>query len=189
MTPKFFVGALVGALLICGAVAEQARADTFTLNNSAGGDGFVNVFPGGFDLFGADDHTEILQANLTTFTAVAGSNQSINFFWIYRTNDEEGAGFDPAGYILNGIQHKLTEDFGSNLQDGIVHFSVLAGQTYGIYVFSLDSCCGRADISVTGINATPLPAALPLFASGAGVLGYLGWRRKKKTTALRGATS
>ncbi len=30
------------------------------------------------------------------------------------------------------------------------------------------------------IGATPLPAALPLFASGAGVLGYFGWRRKKK---------
>lgn len=30
---------------------------------------------------------------------------------------------------------------------------------------------------------TPLPAALPLFASGAGVLGLLGWRRKKKVQA------
>jgi hypothetical protein len=32
--------------------------------------------------------------------------------------------------------------------------------------------------------ATPLPAALPLFASGAGVFGFLGWRRKKKAVAL-----
>ena len=31
---------------------------------------------------------------------------------------------------------------------------------------------------------TPIPAALPLFASGAGVLGFLGWRRKKKAAAL-----
>ena len=31
--------------------------------------------------------------------------------------------------------------------------------------------------------ATPLPAALPLFASGAGVLGFLGWRRKRKVLA------
>jgi hypothetical protein len=27
---------------------------------------------------------------------------------------------------------------------------------------------------------TPLPAALPLFASGTGLLGFLTWRRKKK---------
>ena len=31
---------------------------------------------------------------------------------------------------------------------------------------------------------TPLPATLPLFGSGAGVLGFLGWRRKKKAAAL-----
>ena len=33
-------------------------------------------------------------------------------------------------------------------------------------------------------NATPLPAALPLFASGIGGLGLLGWRRKKKAATL-----
>jgi hypothetical protein len=30
---------------------------------------------------------------------------------------------------------------------------------------------------------TPLPAALPLFAGGAGVLGFLGWRRKRTALA------
>ena len=30
---------------------------------------------------------------------------------------------------------------------------------------------------------TPLPAALPLFASGLGALGLLGWRRKRKALA------
>jgi hypothetical protein len=30
---------------------------------------------------------------------------------------------------------------------------------------------------------TPLPAALPLFATGLGALGLLGWRRKRKTQA------
>jgi len=31
--------------------------------------------------------------------------------------------------------------------------------------------------------ATPLPGALPLFATGLGVLGLLGWRRKRKVAA------
>jgi hypothetical protein len=31
--------------------------------------------------------------------------------------------------------------------------------------------------------ATPLPAALPLFAPGLGVMGLLGWRRKRKPAA------
>jgi len=33
-------------------------------------------------------------------------------------------------------------------------------------------------------GTTPLPAALPLFATGLGALGLLGWRRKKKAAAL-----
>jgi hypothetical protein len=32
-------------------------------------------------------------------------------------------------------------------------------------------------------SATPLPAALPLFATGLGGLGLLGWRRKRKNAA------
>jgi hypothetical protein len=34
------------------------------------------------------------------------------------------------------------------------------------------------------IPAVPLPAALPLFATGLGALGLLGWRRKRKAAAL-----
>jgi hypothetical protein len=33
------------------------------------------------------------------------------------------------------------------------------------------------------ISAVPLPAALPLFATGLGALGLLGWRRKRKLAA------
>ena len=36
------------------------------------------------------------------------------------------------------------------------------------------------DVSV---NAVPLPTALPLFASGVALLGFLGWRRKRKAIA------
>ena len=33
------------------------------------------------------------------------------------------------------------------------------------------------------LSATPLPAALPLFATGLGALGLLGWRRRRKAKA------
>ena len=39
-----------------------------------------------------------------------------------------------------------------------------------------------ATIDVTA-TTTPLPAALPLFATGLGALGLLGWRRKRKSQA------
>jgi len=37
----------------------------------------------------------------------------------------------------------------------------------------------NAAFSLDGAVVTPLPAALPLFASGIGALGLLGWRKKK----------
>ena len=42
---------------------------------------------------------------------------------------------------------------------------------------------------VTGVapSVVPLPAALPLFATGFGALALLGWRRKKKAAALAAA--
>ena len=47
-----------------------------------------------------------------------------------------------------------------------------------------DSGLAFNDVSIDGnpINPgeTPLPATLPLFATGLGVLGLLGWRRKRK---------
>jgi hypothetical protein len=46
---------------------------------------------------------------------------------------------------------------------------------------------GNSNIGlVTGFNdpaPTPLPAALPLFASGLGALGFLGWRKRRKAAA------
>jgi hypothetical protein len=51
----------------------------------------------------------------------------------------------------------------------IQHFSPTGGQT------------GTIDVSAP---ATPLPAALPLFATGLGALGLLGRRRKRKAQAV-----
>jgi hypothetical protein len=46
----------------------------------------------------------------------------------------------------------------------------------GIDAFSFDNA-----------NIVPLPAALPLFATGLGALGLLGWRRKRKNVAANAA--
>jgi len=55
---------------------------------------------------------------------------------------------------------------------------------------TISNKCGTSDFGSlgfsggpNGINATPLPAALPLFATGLGAMGLLGWRRKRKNAA------
>jgi hypothetical protein len=55
---------------------------------------------------------------------------------------------------------------------------------------SYPTSAGLLNIDSAGPNATftavvtPLPAALPLFATGIGALGLLGWRRKRKAQAV-----
>jgi hypothetical protein len=49
-----------------------------------------------------------------------------------------------------------------------------------IFAYSVPTQVGTWDVT---ISATPLPAALPLFAGGLGALGLLGWRRKRKQAA------
>jgi hypothetical protein len=41
------------------------------------------------------------------------------------------------------------------------------------------------DVSISQVSATPLPAALPLFATGLGALSLLRWSRKRKADAAK----
>ena len=37
--------------------------------------------------------------------------------------------------------------------------------------------------SSPGVSNVPLPSALPLFGTGLAIMGFVGWRRKRKTAA------
>jgi hypothetical protein len=49
------------------------------------------------------------------------------------------------------------------------------------YVFAVNGAGTTQD--EIRIDATPLPATLPLFASGLGLLGFTSWRKRRKNTA------
>jgi len=174
---KSMLAATLMAFGLAIGLAGSCNADTFTLNNDNGGDGYVVAIPGGFDLFGADNG---FGNNYTTYTATAATSETLTYNWTYTTNDCCGAGWDPGGYVINGVYTALSPYVfgpqGTGDSSGVVTLTVLAGQNYGFYVYSPDSCCGRGDIAV---NATPLPAALPMFAAGLGLVGWLARRRKQ----------
>jgi hypothetical protein len=59
---------------------------------------------------------------------------------------------------------------------------LLATDTVTSATFSFGTTSGE---NVAGVpSAVPLPAALPLFATGLGGLGLLGWRRKRKAQGI-----
>ncbi len=77
---------------------------------------------------------------------------------------------------INGIL-KITLDHTIDFSIASVYLGVANG--------SSQILLASPGVTITGAAiATPLPAALPLFATGAGVLGLIGWRRKRKAAAL-----
>ena len=42
------------------------------------------------------------------------------------------------------------------------------------------------DTNTGSVSVTPIPAALPLFATGIGAMGLIGWRRKRRAQATVG---
>jgi hypothetical protein len=88
---------------------------------------------------------------------------------IFYSLDSNGAAADVGPLVLGATDHTATEN-----ADGTFIYVAFATNTY--YGTS------------AATPSTPLPAALPLFATGLGALGLLGWRRKRKSrVSLLGA--
>ena len=85
-----------------------------------------------------------------------------------------GSGWDVVSsantlYVVNSINPTLLNSV--NETTGVLNFTFLNAPV-------TDMTAG-----VTGASTVPIPGALPLFATGLGALGLLGWRRKKKAAA------
>ena len=83
-------------------------------------------------------------------------------------NDPSGYG-GPIGYF-------------SNIVGSTGDFNILGGLAPGAFTwFSLEEQPTLTSFAVTGVGSTPLPATLPLFAGGLGLMGLVARRRKRKT--------
>lgn len=92
---------------------------------------------------------------------------------------ERAQAYVPGQVFGTAIWQAFSQDFIANSNLTLLTFIDTRGAfNAGIY---LD------EVSVELVSpggATPLPAALPLFATGLGALGLLGWRRKRKAAVV-----
>jgi probable HAF family extracellular repeat protein len=115
------------------------------------------------DAFAVNDSGQIVgHSNLT------GSNANLHAtLWEGTTIFDLNNLLDPSG-----AGWLLTDALGINDQGQIVGIGIDPnGKSHGFLL-------------TPDVAETPLPATLPLFASGVGVLGLLGWHRKRKVAIL-----
>ena len=193
--------AVFACALVAGAGAPRANAATcptivlsgggmITLGGAASGASCVDIgkgsvdTPAGYTLInsvsGTGSHTDgiLSVTNPTTgtgtFTISSATGYSSFIFEVKDGNLGNPNAFQWGEFLL--VSGDLTGTW--SLQDGSGKFKDLSGAD----LFGM-ACTGACTTSGGGEGSTPIPAALPLFATGLGAFGLLAARRRKRKAA------
>jgi hypothetical protein len=119
-----------------------------------------------------------------TFSFLGGQDPKLSITVNYGTSSSFTTAFGDPPLINGGTSTFLIMALGADDITSIELTSVF-GSYFG-YVEGFDSAGNfliSGDVAINPLSSTPLPAALPLFASGLGALGVFGLRRKRKAQA------
>jgi hypothetical protein len=128
---------------------------------------------------GGSSATNLGNVLYQTVSTTPGATYAVSFA-AFSVGGSPGVQWNNAGSfqgdVFNGAANGMWTVYSLNL---------VATSTSMILGFDNFGALGLLDnVSVNEVSATPLPAALPLFAGGLGALGLLNWRRKRKAAAL-----
>jgi hypothetical protein len=184
-TRNLFAGALALASLFLVGIASRP-ASAITLNN---GDAAIY----NFDFTGQATPPPYFTMILEVFHSVAPGSTAIGEF--FPESNGNGASAGSSGSIsLNNASFFSPFNSTPGVVDGVFSFVLtvtggpveIIGETaFGENAFDHGGIITTFVVASTegSLASTPLPGALPLFASGLSALGLLGWRRKRKQTA------
>jgi hypothetical protein len=136
------------------AVGSGGAHAAYTFYNDDGANGTLSGSYPVFTITGADDGSG--NDDTAFYVQTYASATSVSFTWRYTSFDSGGSAYDPAGWILDGVQTQLSIDGGpGTTSSGALTVSIGAGQTFGWYVHSFDSTSGP------GVLAGDVPPPVP----------------------------
>jgi MYXO-CTERM domain-containing protein len=147
----------LGAAAVAGWSGSAHAA--FVFYNDDGGNGSISGSYPAFTITGSDDGSGNYDGAFYVQTyAVAAT---VTFTWQYESFDTSGTVYDPAGWILNGVETQLSVngDPGTT-SSGTFSWNVKAGDTFGWYVVSEDSI-GGAGVLAVNQDLPPPPPPIP----------------------------
>jgi hypothetical protein len=174
---------LAGGLAVREAKAGFVGAyslDQFTLNNSAFANGYAStpdpstlIFTGPNDGSGLDGAADL--------TVRAYATGVVQFDFLYLADDLPE--YDFAGYLSSADFHMLADSTGTA---GTILLDVLAGQTFGFRIGTIDNLGEPAVLTITNFSApVPEPGGLQLGLIATGALGAYMLLRYRRLRELR----
>ena len=146
-----------------------------TTNNSGCGAlcGF-NTTPGGQFFY-------LLEAGSATFTF----STPINAFGMYITGLQTDLVPQETLTFFDGSQQTINTPTSTGGGGAFVGFTDFGQSIVSVTYNATNDIVSLDDVLYSGasVSSVPLPGALPLFATGLGALGLLGWRRNRKAAA------
>jgi hypothetical protein len=153
---------------------SSAANAAWTFSDVNGGASISGSYPS-FTITGSDNDQGPDSAR---YTQTFASATTLTFSWSYATEDCCGAFWDPAGFILNGVETQLSVNGGVGEGSyGTATVNIAAGDTFGWYVDSPDSIEGSGILSVN-VSTVPEPTNVLLMLAGVGALAAVRRRRQ-----------
>jgi hypothetical protein len=100
-------------------------------------------------------------------------------WYTFQSEFTDNLGFLSVLMSIIDSSNSVIQSWTLNTADAIAD---VGGNRYGWFLNNEFSTVAFDNATLSSVSAVPLPAALPLFASGLLGLGLVGWRRKRKTT-------
>ena len=181
MTSKYSAGALVGALMLAvGFWSYPANALTFhfSFTDSNNGAGFV---PGTItgDITGlAADGLNQQAAGVFVTSFPAGLNITLSpAFNFVTAPDVTSNSFNVSGGVITSLIFDARTDTGVPFTELTLTFPT--SRLANFQVDEIDDRVSLGPLIIPPVSEVPLPAALPLFATGLGALGLFEWEEEE----------
>ena len=179
MNKTLRTAALALGAAVCACWSGGAHA-AYTFYNDDGGNGTLSGSYPAFAITGSNDGSGNDDTAFYVQTYAAAT--TISFAWQYASYDTGGSVYDPAGWILDGVETQLSTDGGPGTgSSGTFTVAVGAGQTFGWYVHSMDSTSGAGVLAVNE-DLPPPPVPEPrddaMLAAGLAAL-FVATRRRR----------
>jgi hypothetical protein len=193
MSKRRFIRRPAFALSIClaamaaGGAPRSAHALTFSFSftNTANGGGTVTGMIYGLSDDTSNESPTEIDISSNTLGFGVGTYGTASF----PGNFEDGVDlFSVSGGVISSAQLEYFGEFNSSPNvtccSLYLYYDTAYSNGYGLTDTggSVSDTAGDFDI-FTNVSATPIPSALPLFASGFGAMGLFGWWRKRKNAA------